>query len=82
MNRGARNSVAAQDWALKRKQQMERAARIKAEEEAAAAGRLGADRLQASILRPDAHAQRGMGAGLALGCSASRARPPGPSLCT
>ena len=31
MNRGARNSVAAQDWALKRKQQMERAARIKSE---------------------------------------------------
>ena len=38
MNRGARNSVAAQDWALKRKQQMERAARIKAERATLAPG--------------------------------------------
>ena len=40
MNRGARNSVAAQDWALKRKQQMERAARIKAERATAAPSQL------------------------------------------
>ena len=43
MNRGARNSVAAQDWALKRKQQMERAARIKAERATLAPSQLEED---------------------------------------
>ena len=48
-SRGARNSAAAQDWALKRKQQMERAERLRAERQATLGrGRGAADEVESA----------------------------------